>query len=141
MTLSLGVVTHDASNGGEDDSAPPSPDPGTLDGDSYVTDTLFEAMANRRARHVLSYIDSVSVDVLDLEDLADGVAEYEVEAGAATDVEDCRRHVAVALHHNHLPKLDDAGIIDYDPRSKTLRKWGDDRIETCLEMFEAAKRS
>lgn len=134
-------MTHDASDGGDDDDAPPPTDLGVLDGDPHVTGTLFEAMANQRARYVLSYLGSVSVDVLDLEDVADGVAEREVEAGAATDVEDCLHHVTVALHHNHLPKLDHAGIIDYDPRSKTVRKWGDDRIETCLELFEAAKRS
>ena len=139
MTLSLCVVTHDASDGGDD--APPSPNFGTLGGDSYVTEILFKAMANQRARYVLSYIDSASVDVLDLEDLADGVAQREVDAGAATDVEDRRQRVAVDLHHNYLPKLADAAIVDYDPRSKTVRNWGDDRVETCLELFEAAKHS
>lgn len=133
-------MTHDTSNGGDDD-APPSLDPGALDGDSYATDVLLEAMANRRARYVLSYLDSASVDVLDLEELADGVAEWEVEAGVATDLEDCRHRVAVDLHHNHLPKLADAAIVDYDPRSKMVRNWGDERIETCLELFEAVERS
>ena len=132
-------MTHDASDGGDD--GPPSPNVGTLGGDSYATEILFKAMANQRARYVLSYIDSASVDVLDLEDLADGVAQREVDAGAATDVEDHRQRVAVDLHHNHLPKLADAAIVDYDPRSKTVRNWGDDRVETCLELFEAAKHS
>lgn len=136
-------MTHDASDGGDDgdDDGPPSLNIGALDGDSYATDTLFEAMSNQRARYVLSYIDSVSVDVLDLEDLADGVAEWEVEAGLADDPEECRRRVAVDLHHNHLPKLADAAIVDYDPRSKTVRNWGDDRVETCLELFERVKNS
>jgi hypothetical protein len=47
----------------------------------------------------------------------------------------------VDLHHNHLPRLADAGVVDYDPRSKTIRTWGDDRVETCLELFEIAKQS
>lgn len=141
VTLSLDVVTHDTSDDGDDCDDGPSPNVGALDGDSFVIDALFEAMANRRARFVLSYVDSVSVDVLDLEDLADGVAELEVEAGVTAEPEDHRRRIAIDLHHNQLPKLAEAAIVDYDPRSKTVRNWGDDRIETCLELFEAAERS
>ena len=133
-------MTHDASNGGDDD-APPSPNIGVLDGDSQVTDTLFEAMADQRARFVLSYLDSVSVDVLDLEDVAGAVAEWEVEIGSGEDVQTRRRHVTVDLHHNQLPKLAEATIVDYDPRSKTVRNWGDERVRTCLELFETVRRS
>lgn len=139
VALSLDVVTNDASNG--DDDATPSPHAGTLDGDSHVTDALFEAMSNRRARYVLSYLDSVSVDVLELDDLADGVAEWEIEAGVATDPGECRHRVTVDLHHHHLPKLAEAGLVDYDPRTKTVRNWGDDRIRACLDLFQSVERS
>ena len=132
-------MTNDASDGGDDGSS--SPDFTPLDGDSHATDTLFKAMGDRRARHVLSYLDAASSEVLTLEDIADAVAEWEAEAGAATDAEDHRRRVAIDLHHNHLPKLDEAAIVDYDPRSKMVRNWGDDRVETCLELYEAAKGS
>lgn len=27
-----------------------------------------------------------------------------------------------AMHHNHLPKLDESGVIDYDRRAKTIVK-------------------
>lgn len=139
MALSLDDVTHDASDEGDD--TPPSLDIGALDGDSYAKDILFKAMANQRAYYTLSYLSSVSVDVLELEDLADGVAEWEVEAGMADDIEERRRRVAIDLHHNHLPKLAEAAIVDYDPRSKTVKNWGDDRVETCLELFESADDS
>jgi hypothetical protein len=132
-------VTHDASDEGDEVSLPA--DSGTLAGDSFVTDTPFKAMANQRARFALSHLDDVSVDVVNLGDLAEGVAERDVEAGAAAGVEDHRRRVVVDLHHNHLPRLADAGVVDYDPRSKTIRTWGDDRVETCLELFEIAKQS
>ena len=29
--------------------------------------------------------------------------------------------IAISLHHATLPKLADAGLIEYDPRSKTVR--------------------
>jgi len=47
----------------------------------------------------------------------------------------------VDLHHNQLPKLAEATIVDYDPRSKTVRNWGDERVRTCLELFETVRRS
>lgn len=31
------------------------------------------------------------------------------------------RHVRCRLHHVHLPKLDEAGVLDYDPETKTVR--------------------
>lgn len=34
----------------------------------------------------------------------------------------------VALHHRHLPKLDDAGLVEYDPATNT--------IESCHGAIE-----
>lgn len=31
-----------------------------------------------------------------------------------------RTRIEVALHHRHLPKMADAGVIDYDPESGTV---------------------
>lgn len=109
---------------------------GPPDGDGRSLDALFTALANRRARFALAHLESVSVDVVTLDDLVECVAEREVEAGVATDCEDVREQVAVELHHNRLPKLDEATVIDYDPRSRTIRYWGDDRARACLGLIE-----
>lgn len=81
------------------------------------------------------------MNVVELDDLVNSIVEREVEAGVASDTEEHRRHVAIALHHKHLPKLADVAVIDYDARSKTVRYWGDDRIEACLELTETGDRS
>lgn len=49
-------------------------------------------------------------------DLAAAVAHGhpdEPSGGSETEIE-------TALHHAHLPKLDDADLVDYDPRSTTV---------------------
>lgn len=51
-------------------------------------------------------------DPVALEDLASAVAARE---GDGTDDETVE-HVAITLHHVHLPKMADVGAIDYDPQ-------------------------
>lgn len=55
-------------------------------------------------------------------DLAAKVAAYEVDddAPAAGDIDD----IGVALHHHHLPTLEDAGLVEYDPASETVAYTG-----------------
>lgn len=133
VTLILVIVTDDTSGGGDD--APPSfrsegPD------EARSLDALFGILADRRSRLVISYLEDVSVNVVDLEHLAEWVAETEERAGVASDLDDHCERVAIALHHNCLPKLDEAAVIDYDPRTKTVKYWGDDRVSDCIEFFE-----
>lgn len=40
---------------------------------------------------------------------------------------------AISLRHADLPALADAGIVDYDPRSATVRYDGDDLVSELLE--------
>lgn len=47
--------------------------------------------------------------------LAARVAAELSDAAPGTVDEDHRRRVLLALHHNHLPKLADHGLLEYDP--------------------------
>ena len=131
-------MTDDTSDGNRDDNSPSSFDAGGSSDDPRSIDDLFDTIAKRRARYALSHLESVSVNVVELDDLVDDVTEREVETGSAVESEEHRRRVAIALHHNHLPKLAEAAVIDYDPRTKTVRYWGDDRISECLELFDSS---
>jgi hypothetical protein len=44
------------------------------------------------------------------------------------------RSLPVVLHHIHLPKLDAAGVVEYDPDRTTARYSGDCTVERHLEL-------
>lgn len=117
--------------------SPPSFDPRISNQDDRSIDVLVSALADQRTRHAVSWLESRSVSVIELDDLADNVAELEVEAELADDLEEHRQNVAIDLHHKCLPKLDDAAVLDYDSRSHTIRYWDDDRIPAYLELFDS----
>lgn len=105
--------------------------------DQPSLDAVFELLADRRRRYALYYLAEVGEDrALDVEDVAARVAEWEREwdsAGGAADSTgdepgatdsaptDRQERVRVDLHHNHLPRLADAGLVDYDARTGTVR--------------------
>lgn len=77
-------------------------------------DRLLSVLATEPRRRVLRYLRESSDDVTSLETLAEHVAARE---DGSTDPEDA----AVRLHHADLPKLADAGLVDYDPRTNVVR--------------------
>ncbi|WP_425487792.1 DUF7344 domain-containing protein [Natronomonas salina] len=36
---------------------------------------------------------------------------------------DRRQRIAIELYHVHLPRLDDAGLVSFDPASKLVEDW------------------
>ena len=36
---------------------------------------------------------------------------------------DRRKRIAIELYHLHLPKLDEAGLVSFDPASKLVEDW------------------
>lgn len=76
-------------------------------------DLVFDVLKNRRRRYALHYLRRADGTV-QLSELAEQVAAWEngitVDAISAAE----RKRVYTALYQSHLPKLDDAGIVDYN---------------------------
>ncbi|ELY54393.1 hypothetical protein C491_19549 [Natronococcus amylolyticus DSM 10524] len=71
-----------------------------------------------------------------LEDVVSEIAAWERGEGGPIDSED-RQRVYVSLIHNHLPRLADYGILDYDLRSGDIvLTEGFDDIRPLLEQFK-----
>jgi len=92
-------------------------------------DDVFDLLANDCRCRVCLFLRRADVEVATLSDLVDALA------SEATPEE--RDRLAINLHHRHLPKLDDAGIVDYDSRSNTARYWGQPTVEKWAEHVEA----
>ncbi|MHB9287000.1 hypothetical protein ACKVMT_08155 [Halobacteriales archaeon Cl-PHB] len=95
---------------------------------------LFEVFSARRRRWLLAFLHTASTDVVRVDD---AVAQLECweravgEAGAGLD-----RRIETALHHTHLPKLVDAGLVEYDDRSGVVRYAGGQQVEPFLSLVE-----
>lgn len=77
-------------------------------------------LAAERRRTTLDVV-AESTAPVELEDLAATVAAR--ETGRDVVDEEAVERVARSLHHSHLPKMDDLGVIDYDPDAA--------RVESC----------
>ena len=81
---------------------------------------ILGALTHRRRRLILYYLHDRSGPV-EADELARQVLAWETNTavGNITD-NDCER-VVTGLYHNHLPKLADAGLIEYDQATLTAR--------------------
>lgn len=77
----------------------------------------YRLLAADRRRLALDILAGQTTPV-ELEELAAGIAAREDES-TSVDEETLER-VAITLHHTHLPKLAEAGVLDYDPESHQI---------------------
>ncbi len=81
--------------------------------DGLSKDVIFELLKNRRRREVLAYLLEAD-DTVTLGELAEQIAAWENDTDINALSSDQRKRVYVALYQTHLPKMDDAGIVEYD---------------------------
>lgn len=85
---------------------------------SHTIDTLLAALSNPSRRYT-TYI-LLSQPQLTVEQLAARLHRIDADAAEMGDTD--RSSIEISLVHNHLPRLADAGLIEYDPRSGELRR-------------------
>ncbi|WP_202932535.1 DUF7344 domain-containing protein [Halorussus salinus] len=96
-------------------------------------DATLELLANHDRRAVLSYLREGSDRTATVDELTDYLVERRT---VRTGERPARSHVRSTLHHIHVPKLVDAGVVDYDPRTEEVRYWGSERLETWHDRIE-----
>ena len=77
--------------------------------DPSVLDVLFQCLAHRRRRAVLSYLVEGSDGTAAVDDLVNVVVAAETHSPSPD-----RDAVALTLVHTHLPKLAEYGLLEYD---------------------------
>lgn len=92
-------------------------------------DDVCRALGDRHRRRVLGYLMATDDGAATLDELLDPLASLSPHS---------TEHLRVALHHNHLNVLDQAGIIDYDRRSNTARYYGHRLAEELLACTATA---
>lgn len=127
-------------------------------------DTIFSLLSDQHRRYALYCLNRLPGNVIELDDLVQYVAAMEtnsqpkssdtnintnidttIGAGSTRDSEssgtdtgrEMNHHkLAVALLHSHLPKLANAGVIEYDARSGTIRYWVHPSLQEWIEHAE-----
>lgn len=87
-------------------------------------DTLFDLLKNRRRRYLLYALNESTSAVVTLDELTGRILEWErrMNAGVEAPTAELKERIRISLHHVHLPKVSESGLIEYDYRSKTIHK-------------------
>jgi hypothetical protein len=101
-------------------------------GDDPDLDELFGVLSDRQARLTLAYLSERPTVTLD--DLADVVTGAEAAATDDVATPADRKRVRVRLYHVVLPKLVDAGYVEFDPDEERVTGANvPPRIDSLLE--------
>jgi hypothetical protein len=98
------------------------------------TDELLRLVSDRRRRAVLNHLRENGDGAVTVDELVDGIP---ADGFGSADERTARARVELQLRHVHLPKLDAAGIVEYDAGSATVRYRPGDRggLERLLEFL------
>ncbi|UTF53548.1 DUF7344 domain-containing protein [Natronosalvus rutilus] len=101
-------------------------------------EAVFEALSDARRRYVLSLL--LTRPRVGVEELCDEVVGWERAGADGAVVRDSM--ITVSLVHNHLPKLDDLGLVDYDAENGCVAQADVDLetrriVERAIELDES----
>lgn len=107
-------------------SAEPGGD-GDAKTEAAARDALFDVLADKQRRTAIEYL-AVESGTVSVDDLVDSVIAM---ADSAEGTPGSRKQTESRFHHVHLPKLDTAGLINYDP---------DERLVTPTQTISLARQ-
>lgn len=99
-------------------------------------DRLLSAVANEHRRAILNSLTSASDKTLKYDALVDRVADRVRDEDAERASDEHRQRVRIALHHTHLPKLEEVRIIDYETKTGLVQFVGGELEQDLLTLVE-----
>lgn len=93
-------------------------------------DAAFDILADSERRAMLTCLEATADGTATTTELIDCICRRQEDE--ASDVP-ARDRVALHVHHNHLPKLADAGVVEHDRRTETVRYRGSSFLEALLD--------
>lgn len=95
-------------------SSPAIESNGEADADGLSKSDIFDLLRNQRRRFVLHHLENNPDEAVSLGDLADQVAAWEYDVPREEVSSTQRKRVYTTLQQSHLPKMDRAGILEFD---------------------------
>jgi DNA-binding transcriptional ArsR family regulator len=108
------------------------------DGEPPVSrDTLLSAVANEQRRAILASLTEASENTLEYDALVDRLADLFHDEDGGRPSDDERLRARIVLHHAHLPKLAEAGIIEYEAGAGPVRFVGGELERELLTLVRS----
>lgn len=98
-------------------------------------DRIFALLTNQRRRYVVNVL-SEQEPPITLYDLVISVSSLETETEPDNITAETIDEVATALNHVHLPKLDDANVISYNPETNTVTSVQTEELARLMSSIE-----
>ncbi|MFC4448397.1 DUF7344 domain-containing protein [Halorussus aquaticus] len=105
--------------------------------DELSQDEVFEVLKSPRRRYALYYLRREGGES-ELSDLTEQVAAWENETTPAALSTDQRKRVYISLYQTHLPKLDEANIVEYD-RDAGIVRLGDRASDLDIYLGDVSR--
>ena len=77
-------------------------------------DDLFDVLANQRRRFAVHLLKREPDDAVEIGEMAEQIAAWENGIDTAEITSSERKRVYTALQQSHLPKMDDAGVVEFN---------------------------
>ena len=103
-------------------------------GSNLSKDEIFDLLKNSRRRGVIRYLHDHGGSAV-LSDVAEHIAAEENGITVRELSSDQRKRVYIGIYQCHLPKLDSAGVIEYDKNRGTIERQDSlTQLETYLDL-------
>ncbi|WP_435152507.1 DUF7344 domain-containing protein [Haladaptatus sp. DFWS20] len=102
---------------------------------SVAIDDVIKIVADPQRRHILSYLSSNSEIHCSVTELVDHLQTQ------ATETDQSQRQLRQRLHHVHLPKLQDVGLLAYDAEAQMVQYTERPRLESLLSHVASLTES
>jgi hypothetical protein len=100
---------------------------------SHSLDASLQLIADHRRRGIVQHLRHETDGTTTFDELVDRM--HRRDSDSTDDPRPSREELAIQLHHTHLPKLADHGLVDVDLRSGIVRYHPDERVETMLDSL------
>lgn len=95
-----------------------------------MLDDTLQILSEEHRRQIMYIMEEKENEVFDYEDLAEEM----IDQGHLRDEE--RERFQTQMSHAHLPKMEESGLVEYDPQSGTVHYVQDEDVEKLLEFVE-----
>ena len=108
---------------------------------SVSPEMVLSAVANQQRRAIINSLIDASENTLDYETLVDRVADTVRDEDGDGASEEHRQRVRIALHHTHLPKLEEIQMVDYTAETGNVQFVGGELPHDLLGHIKSYETS